>query len=176
MKKILSAAVATALIATSSFALDTDKIYGGAGVALESANGFDSGFALALTGGLPVMPAGEAGPGTLAVEGEFTYSIIPPAVGDFTFSAMTLAAYAAYTYDIDSQFYVKPRAGLVYRSYTADYSSPFGKYSDSTSEIGLAFGVGGGYKLNKKMDIYLDYTMLDGSDLTHLTAGVNYKF
>lgn len=177
MKKIISTAVVAAVIATSSLALDTSKIYGQAGLALESANSFDAGFALVLTGGLPVVKAGEVGPGTLAVEAELTYSLVPPSLGSWELTSMTLAGYAAYIYDINSQFYVKPRAGLIYRSYdfTYDGGSIYGGAGD-TSEVGIALGVGGGYKLNKNLDVYLDYTMLDGTDLTHLTAGVQYKF
>ena len=179
MKKILSTVAAAALLATSSFALDTNKMYGGASLAIESGpSGMDSGMALILNGGLPVMKAGKAGPGTVGVEGEFTYSIVPPSVEyqtgwtsttsvDYTY--MTLAAYGVYTYDINNQFFVKPRVGLIYRSVDTD---GFG----SDSEMGLAMGVQGGYKLNKQMDIVFGYNMLDGSDLTHLSAGVQYRF
>ena len=172
MKKILSVVASVALVSSASFAMDTSKLYYGAGLALESASAFDSGFALVLNAGLPLEDI-KVGPGSLAVEGEFTYSMVPPSVGSLKFSAMTLGAYAAYTYDIDSKMYVKPRAGLIYRSYTMDVPF-FG--SVSNSEIGIALGVGGGYKLNETMDVYADYTMLDGSDLTHLTAGVQFKF
>lgn len=177
MKRMITTVAAAAIMATSGQALDTSEIYGGAGLALESLSSADAGVALVLNGGLPVMEAGEVGPGTVAVEGEFTYSLVDPSWNwyhyDYDVTVMTLAGYAAYIYDIDSEFYVKPRVGLIYRSYDMDYAG-YGGFDDS--EIGLSLGVGGGYHLNSQMDIYADFTMLDGSDLTHLTAGIVYKF
>ncbi len=186
MKKILSMVAATALIATSSFALDTSKLYGGASLAIETlSSDVDSGVALILNGGLPVMEAGKAGPGTVGVEGEFTYSIVSPSyeILDSTGSwpntsvstksidltVMTLGAYGVYTYDINKQFFVKPRVGLIYRSVDVDGGG-------SDSEMGLAMGVQGGYKLDEKMDVIFGYNMLDGSDLTHLSAGIQIRF
>ncbi len=172
MKKILSTVAAAALIATSSFALDTSKLYGGAGLGLESGpSGVDSGIALILDAGLPVMEAGQAGPGTVAVEGEFTYSLSPMSYGSVDVTGMTLGAYGAYIMDINQQLFVKPRVGLVYRSLSFD-----GYSAADSSEVGLAFGVQGGFKLNEKMDIIVGYNMLDGGDWTQLSAGIQMKF
>jgi len=173
-KKITLSMLTTALMASSSFALDTSKAYGVASVALESATGYDSGFALIVGGGLPVVEAGKVGPGTIAVEAELSYSVVAPSVGQWELTAMTAGAYGAYIFDIDKQFFVKPRAGLVYRSYS--YSWNGNSSWGSTSDIGVAFGVQGGYKLNEQLDIIVGYNFIDGSDLTHLNAGVQYHF
>jgi len=175
-KKIILSLLASALVATSSFALDTSKAYAMGSVALESFSNYDSGFAIILGGGLPVLKAGEVGPGTIAVEAELTYSLVSPSVGPYEITTMTLGAYGAYIFDINKQFFVKPRAGLIYRSYSfSDTGSNWGGYGD-TSDIGVALGVQGGFKLNKQIDIIVGYNLVDGGDLTHLTAGVQYHF
>ena len=181
-KKIAFSLLTAALMASSSFALDTSKAYAMASVALESANTYDSGFAIILGGGLPVVEAGKVGPGTIAVEAELTYSLVAPSYtwGNETseWTTMSVGAYGAYIFNIDKQFFVKPRAGLVYRSYSYSWNgnTTWGGYDGSTSDIGIAFGVQGGYKLNKQLDIIVGYNLLDGSDLTHLSAGVQYHF
>ena len=169
MKKILSTVVLATVMATSSFAVDTTKLYGGASLALENADGLDMGLALVLNAGLPVVKGGEIGPGTLAVEGEFTYSLMAPSVGAAELSVMTLGAYGAYIFDIDKQLYVKPRLGLIYRSYDINYGG-------DSSEIGIALGAQAGYKLDKQLDLIVGLNLVDGTDLTHFTAGVQYRF
>ena len=181
-KKVALSLLSVALMASSSFALDTSKAYGLASVALESANGYDSGFAIILGGGLPVVEAGKVGPGAIAVEAELSYSLLSPSQSygsnKYELTAMTVAAYGAYIFDIDKQFFVKPRAGLVYRSYSYSWSgnSSWGGYDGSTSDIGIALGVQGGYKFSKQIDIIVGYNLIDGSDLTHLSAGIQYHF
>jgi len=184
LSSIVAAMVLTVTVSTAS----ENNIYAGGGLAIQSADSFDSGIALVLNGGMPIMPAGTVGPGTVAVEGEFTYSISDPEkrvrfLGrsfDASISIMTLGAYAAYIYDINEQFYVKPRAGIIYRSYDADAGNfdaqDYEVYTNSDGEFGLSFGIGAGYRLSKEIDIYVDYTMIDGSDVTHLTAGAQYHF
>lgn len=165
IKKLLVSTVALATLSTASMA-DT---YAGAGLALENLTGYDMGFALVLNGGMTFDDV-DLGPGKLAAEGEFTYSMVAPSVGTVDASLMTLGGYAAYIYNVNKELYVKPRIGLIYKS--IDY----GTWIGSVSEIGIALGVGGGYKINKKMDAYADFTLIDGSDITHLTAGVEYHF
>lgn len=179
MKRMISAVAAATMMATSGLALDTSELYGGAGLAIETASGLDAGVALVLNGGLPVVEAGEIGPGSVAVEGEFTYSMLAPSY-DYGYldhhythdlTVMTLAGYAAYVYEINEEYYVKPRIGLIFRSYELDSSYTYGG-----DGIGIALGVGGGYHLNDQMDVYVDYTRVDGGYLSHLTAGVVYRF
>ena len=181
MKKILSTVAAAAVLATSGLAsdvnFDTNKAYLSAGIAAEMMDGADTGFALVLGGGVPFM---KAGPGTLAVEGEFTYSISGPSLGDWEATIMNLGAYAAWKYDINKQFYVKPRAGLVYTSVDQDYSGPtygysVGSYSDSS--IGLSVGVAGGYVITKNWDATVAFNMnLSDYDANYLVVGAQYNF
>jgi len=170
IKKLLVSTVAAATLSTAVFA-DT---YAGAGLALENVDGLDSGFSLVLNGGKTLDDV-KVGNGSLAIEGEFSYSIVPPSYSwwrtttDVTY--MTLSGYAAYIYDINKDFYVKPRAGLTYVS-----GSVSGGGAVTSDGIKLTIGVGGGYKLNKQMNIFADLNMISFGDMTHLTAGVEYHF
>ncbi len=173
IKKLLVSTVAAATLSTAVMA-DT---YAGAGLALENYSSLDMGFALVLDGGMTFDDV-KVGPGKLAAEGELTYSIVSPSQSSFgttiDYTIMTLGAYSAYIFDINKELYVKPRIGLIYKSVDAS-GSGFGAIA-STSAIGLAFGVGGGYRLNKQMDVYADFNLVDGTDITHITAGVQYHF
>ena len=166
IKKLLISTVATATLSTAVLA-DT---YAGAGLAIESVSGLDSGFSLVLNGGKTLDDV-KIGDGTLAVEGEFSYSIISPSLNYYysyntDISYMTLGAYAAYIYDINKEFYIKPRAGLVYISEDPSWGN---------NGIDLAITFGGGYKFNKQMNIFADLNFGLGT-ITHLTAGVEYHF
>jgi len=186
MKKILSTVAAAAVLATSSFAsdvnFDANKAYLSAGVALEMVDNMDMGVALVLGGGIPFM---KAGPGTLAVEGELTYSVMAPSYDDSMYGTsfssdttfMTLGAYAGYIYDINPQMFVKPRVGLIYKSADVNVNIPgYGSGSETVSEIGLAVGVQGGYRLNKQLDLTVGLNLVDGMDIMHITGGVQYHF
>ena len=181
MKKMITSLATLALLTTSAVA-DENSFYAGAGLGLEMATDLDSGVALILMGGLPIVEKGVAGPGLIAVEGELTYSVVSPSYSytnfnssnsvDYTFT--TLAAYGVYTYDITEQLFVKGRAGLVYKSVDVSISGYNG--SGSTSEIGVAMGAQGGYKINDSLDVVGGLNLVDGTDIIHLTAGVQYHF
>ena len=180
MKKILATAATAAILATSSFAADNSP-YLIAGAGLEMLTDYDMGVALIIGGGMPLDV--KVGPGKLAVEGELTYSAMAPsysysgATVDFT--AMTLAGYAAYSFDLSKEMFIKPRLGLIYRSYDfASNYSGYGSYGGfgSYTEFGIALGVQGGYKLSKEMDLIAGLNLVDGADLIHITAGIQYHF
>lgn len=172
MKKIISTIALIATLSSTAIAHDDEigGIYIGGGVSQESPLWYDSGLAGALNVGLPLMRLGR---GVFATEAELTYSISSPSKNNIDFTATTVAGYATYIFDVAPRFYIKPRIGAVYRKYSID-GGIWG--SDSSSGSGLAYGIGGGFRLIDKTDLYIDYTMLDGSDLTHLTVGVQYQF
>ena len=158
--------------------------YLGAGLAYESAYSYDSGMALVISGGRTFENI-EAGPGKLAFESEFTFSLISPSSTyynrfnrnysiDLTY--FTLAGYAAYIYDITPDLYVKPRLGLVYTAVSV--SNTYGAYGLGAygNGLGLAVGLGAGYKLTRELNTYLDFTLLNGTGLRHLTLGVEYHY
>ena len=197
MKKLLSTAAAVALLSSSAMAmdmLDMDKAYAGAGIAMESYTGLDAGAALVLNYGVPIKDI-NVGPGKLAVETEFSYTIVSPSTSyefptgiDYTTYAvtyetfsidatlMTLGAYGAYSYDLIPNLSAKIRAGLVYKSVTVESSLGDESESISDSEIGLAYGAGLNYVINDQIDVYTDYTMIEGSDIVHYTLGAQYRF
>jgi opacity protein-like surface antigen len=95
---------------------------------------------------------------------------------------MTLAAYGAYIYNVNSEFYIKPRAGFIYKHASVDVTAKVDEYaqtwsgSGSDSEFGISFGVGAGFNVSKELAVYADWTMIDTTDINHLTVGVTYKF
>lgn len=118
MKKIVSGLAAAAVIATSGVASDVEigQPYAIVGAGLEMINNADMGIALIVGGGAPVMDLGE---GKLVAEGELTYSLMAPTVEstDIDFNVLTMGAYVGYQLDLDDGLFVKPRLGLLYRSY-----------------------------------------------------------
>jgi hypothetical protein len=183
MKKIVSGLAAAAVIATSGMAedinFDSNKAYLVAGAALEMVDEYDMGVAVVLGGGIPFMQAGE---GTLVAETELTYSVVAPSwdydfgyyggKGSVDATFMTLGAYAGWQYNLNQELFIKPRLGLIYRSVDIDVNG----YDGSDSEIGLAFGVQGGMKLSEALDVTVGLNLVDGSDIMHITGGVQYHF
>lgn len=182
MNKILSTIAATSILVTASYAADVNfdinKAYASAGLALEKPENSDVGVALVLGGGIPFMSLGG---GSVVAEAELTYSILPASYdknypyssgGDITYA--TFATYGGWKYDIDKQFYVKPRVGLIYRSIDLDAHNGVKGYSDS--EIGIALGAQGGMKLTKELDLTVGVNIVDGLDLIHLTGAIQYNF
>ncbi|MDF1880318.1 outer membrane beta-barrel protein [Sulfurimonas sp. MAG313] len=180
MNKALLSAAAIVLLNTSVFAieLNTEGAYAGGALALESIDPLDSGIAVVLTGGVPFEQDDDLGPGIFALETELTYSLISPSVdtglgGTYDLSLLTLGAYAAYIYEINEQIFVKPRLGLIYKTLNSSYG---GTTSASASEIGLALGLQGGYKLNDQIDITVGLNLVDSTNITHLTVGMQYHY
>jgi len=172
MKKIVSTIVLITTLTSTAIAHDDEigGIYIGGGISQESPLWYDSGLAVDIDVGLPLIRIGR---GVLTTEAELSYSISSPSKNGIDFTATTFAGYLTYIYDIAPRFYIKPRVGAVYKSYSID-GGIWGK--DTNSGYGLAYGIGGGFRLIDKTDLYIDYTMLDGSDLTHLTVGIQYQF
>ena len=172
MKKILSTITLIVILTSTSIAHDDEigGLYIGGGVAIESPQWYDSGLAGELNIGLPLKRLGK---GVLETEAELTHSISSPSKNNIDFTATTVAGYVTYIYDIAPRFYIKPRIGLVYRSFSIK-SDLWG--DDSSSGYGLAYGLGGGFRLIDRTDLFVNYTMLDNSDLTHLSVGLQYQF
>lgn len=180
MKKILSIVAATALVSTSvmAFEPDLDRMYYGAAVALEDTELDDSGMAAVFTAGVPVMQINDES--SVALEAEFTYTFASSEASYFGSSVeadlMTLGAYGAYNYNVSSEIFVKPRVGLIYKSMDVTASNSGFGYSASDSEIGLAFGVQAGYNISDTIAVTAGYNLVDGSDITHMTVGAQFRF
>ena len=164
------------LILTSSLSIAHDDemggVYIGGGISQESPTWYDSGLAGELNIGIPIFRVNTKS--VITTEAEVTYSIDSPSKNNIDFTATTVAGYLTYIYDIAPRFYIKPRVGVIYRSFDIDGGSLWG--DDTNSNYGFSYGVGGGFRLFEQTNLYLNYTMLDNSDLTHLSIGVEYQF
>jgi len=177
MKKILSTVAISAIFSTSIMGADFIQggYYGGFGVGFEDYSRYsntDPGMTLVLNGGKPIK---KLGPGTIGAEVEFTYTLVPLSYNyghyydhydDLDLDVMTLGGYATYTFDHSDKLYSRAKVGIVHRKYSFD-----GYYSD-TNSVGVAAGIGGGYKLNSFMKLYSDFILADGSNLMQLNFGV----
>jgi hypothetical protein len=103
--------------------------------------------------------------GSGSLEGELTLSGKDgdtPGGGDW--DVTTVAAYFAYR--TPGEFYFKGKAGF------ADQN--VGGTSAIDDETGLSFGVGGGWQIDRKASLEVEYTVYD--DLKFISVGFNTRF
>ncbi len=177
--KFLKIFILSTLFSTSIFAINLNKAYISNSFALESeSNKVESGLAIIFNAGYIIKKKGSY---NIAIEGEITYSIIPTSYPDFYQTVdstyLTLAPYGVYKYNINSKFFIKLRAGFIYKSKKQDitYTDKTTK-TDSSNKINFSYGIQGGYKLTKQFDLILSYNLLDKNNLTHVSFGVIYNF
>lgn len=162
----------TLLIIPAS-SLANDNIYVGAGLAIEGVEDAETGVALVLNVGMPIIE--DFGSGTITVEGEITHSIVEPWFDGYyaiDVTVNTLGIYGTYIFDINENVYLKPRVGLVYKSLESGYT---GEYN----EIIPAVSIGGAYKISDTIDIFTDIKVAPAGDVDmvgHLTVGAYYYF
>ncbi len=162
MKKITKSLGALALVATMGMA--QPSFYAGGGLAFESlpdAAGTDNGMGIVLRGGATLDSVLK----NFGVEAELTKSVADPKLWGADMNVLTLASYAVYNIKI-KRFYVKPRFGIILPNLGDDTNS---------RDLGFSSGIGGGFALTKKMNVYVDYTIL-GESVSNWGAGVEYKF
>ena len=167
------------------------KYYAGAGLAYETWPDYSSelgnGIALVLNGGMP-LPQVVA---NFGVEVEMSFDLSGPSYEttypswngtsfvnqtySIDYSLFTLAGYATYSYEINSDIFLRGRAGLIYKSMSVDSSYTYST-AVSSSEIGVAFGGGAYYGVTPEIDAYVDMTLVDFTDFMHFTVGAQYKF
>ncbi|HKJ87491.1 MAG TPA: outer membrane beta-barrel protein, partial [Gammaproteobacteria bacterium] len=82
----------------------------------------------------------------------------------------TLGAYGAYTLPVD-RFRLHARLGLVYE--TIDVSH--GKWTGSDSDTNLSWGFGGGYQVDDRLEVTLEYTRIE-EHIDHLGVTGVYAF
>ena len=193
MKKLATALLTTAALTSAMMAAEGMSFYGGGGLAIEAVPDDDTlsmGTAIVLRGGmnLPMVLEG------FGAEVELTKSVINPEyewtnysnVWPFApytttkdVSVLTLAAYAVYTIELGDKFYVKPRFGIILPNLGDSNSDVWGAGSSggwvNSRDITFSSGIGGGFKVMKNMNIYVDYTVL-GENVTNYGAGVEYHF
>lgn len=162
MKKTLISFISMLTISTYISAMD--DFYVGGGLALQDADGLDVGSALVVKGGA-LLKNIDIKVGTLGVEGEITQTVIgmsPNIGGDVRYTI--LGGYATYVYDLNSDFFAKARAGVV-------YYNPNRSYKDDGIEPSVS--AGGGYNFNRDLSFYAEVTRVD--ELTNLSVGATYK-
>lgn len=140
---------------------------------ISDVDGYDEGFAAIGTLGRPVPSVHK----NFSLEGEFTTTIVDPdtvvAGTGVEVSYFTLGAYGVYTHPVNNYLNLRGRAGLVY--YDTDVSTSGAGIRASDDGIDPSFGFGVTYNLNKKMDLIAEYTIVE-SDISHLSAGIQYRF
>lgn len=154
-----------------------------ASMALDCPGGFSCGSALNIGGyvGMQVLDlrrSGAAIPGTIAVEGELTTTVIKgkmdytvPFFGTTTgtkWGVTTLGGYGVYRSPDANNIYFKGKLGLVYSNFSV---STFGGTSWGTS-TDISWGIGAGYKLTQRNAVELELTMIN--DLTVLSLGYTF--
>jgi hypothetical protein len=147
MKKI---AVILAAMLLSSPLLAQEQhsdYYASAGIGVEAMpEDYDGGIGLSVKGGMKldqVLPH-------FGAEAELTTSLVSPqnpAGNDI--NVFTLGAYATYTIVIpNSSVSVRPKFGLIFPNLSDDINS---------RDIAVSSGLAGLFKLNKQMDLYVEY-------------------
>ena len=106
---------------------------------------------------------------SFAVEGEFSTSSSDGDVAGFgSWSLDTYAVYAAGRWG--SKAYLKGKAGFVHEK--IDITGGIGI---AGSDTGLSLGLGAGYHFSDKVNVELEYTIID-EDIDFFSLGVNYTF
>jgi hypothetical protein len=125
-----------------------------------------------------------------SIEGELSFTIDDPSVShkqvafgttyeeSLEASYYTLAGYGVYTLPVSQSVGIYGRAGLLYEDVTVEYCDNYylnGCVEDSENDLGFSFGIGTNIALTKTMDLTANYTAVE-SDISHLSAGVQFRF
>ncbi len=171
--RALKIILSTLLIASTANVYAQDGNYMNLQLGISDVDGFDTGFVAIGTYGMHLPKVHE----NFSVEGEITNTIDDPntTVGGTSvdISYYTLGAYAVYAFPVSDSIKLRGRAGLLY--YDASVSATGAGIKASDDGIELTFGIGATFNLNKKMDIIAEYTHIE-SDISHLSAGIQYHF
>ena len=173
MKKTSSLMFALAFLGFSATASAEPGDYVNAQLAIADVDGFSDGTAIVATYGIPMPHIDKH----FSTEAEFTTTLTDPDTSvagiNVDASYFTLAGYAVYTYPVNEKFDLRGRAGLLYEDVDVSASAVGVKASDD--DFGLSFGFGVTYDIGKRMNVIAEYTVIE-SDITHLSAGIQYTF
>ncbi|MFO7594109.1 MAG: outer membrane beta-barrel protein [Pseudomonadota bacterium] len=154
--------------------------YAKAQLAISDVDGFGNGLALVGTYGMKLPQVHQ----NFSVEGELTTTIVNPDTSVFGHSLeasyYSLGAYAVYTHPINQQVELYGRGGLLYLHTSIDYYTVdwFGRAqveSSSDNDIEPTIGFGTNISFMEGFDFTAGATIIS-SDITHLGAGVQFKF
>lgn len=165
--KTLKALTAASLLAMTGASYAEPGDYVNLQLGISDVDGFSNGLAVIGTIGRPVPNVHE----NFSVEGEFSATILSPDTPTVDASYFTLGAYGVYSYPLDQYTALRGRAGMVYSD--SDFSGA--GFSGSHGGFEISVGIGATYNLNRQMDLIAEYTIVE-SDITHLSAGIQYHF
>lgn len=92
--------------------------------------------------------------------------------------AKTYGAYGTYRYTFpNTALYAKAKLGIAKTEVEGDYNVGAFRVSDSTSDTGIAGGLGLGYAVTPNMGVEAEYAMMDSDvDAKLITVGAHLKF
>ncbi|MGC2519549.1 MAG: outer membrane beta-barrel protein [Burkholderiales bacterium] len=179
---VVLVAVLSSVVCGATYAADTEPYFGLKGGFLTSdSSGFGDALNIGGFAGANVVDLrGHSIPGTISVEGELTLPLVKgdvnstfPGSGNFVgkWNAWTLGGFGVYRGLESNNFYFKGKAGFVHSNTTV--SAPgFPGNSGAGSSTDFAFGVGGGYRFNRRNSIEVEVTIMDR--LTFMSAGYTF--
>lgn len=158
MKKTL---VGMALLSSLCMA---QEAHVGAGLGILAVpDGADAGIGLTLKGGVALDSVLQG----MGLQVELNKSLIDPEYGPFDQDVTTLGAYTTYEIPLpNSQMALRPRFGVILPNLGDDVDS---------RDFILSSGFGAIYKVDAKMNLYVDYTVL-GDSVNNYSAGLEIKF
>ena len=144
------------------------------GIMSNDAQFADNALNIGVYGGYNLLGEGARTPknlggGTLSVEGDFTVTAIKGDAGIYgDWNIMTLAAYAAYRFPLQNNFYLKGKAGARWIDIDTDLPVRW-----NGTDTGGTFGIGAGVKLNSGT-LEAELTIIE-NDITFLSLGYFFK-
>jgi len=162
MKKSVLSLFVTVVLSISAFS--NDDVYLGAGLGIQDASAYDTGFSIVLNGGASIDNI-KVEKGYFGLEGEFTHSLLKPSSGNTEVAFTSVAGYLAYYVDVNEDVYAKSKLGLAY--VTTDSNS---NYDGIRPSLGAAIG----FNMEKNISFYTEYTILS-SIVSNLTFGIRFK-
>lgn len=171
--KTLSTLTAVAMLAMTSASQAEPGDYLNLQLGISDVDGFDEGLVAIGTFGRPVPNVHK----NFSVEGEITTTIADPdttiAGTAVEVSYFTLGGYGVYSHPVGQYMTLRGRAGLIYYDTDVSIAGPGVVGSDDGFDLSVGFGIT--YDLNQKMDLIAEYTIIE-SDISHLSAGIQYHF
>lgn len=171
--KTLKTLCAIALLAASGTSQAEPGDYMNLQLGIADVDGFDEGLVAIGTLGRPLPNINK----NFSVEGEFSTTILDPdttiAGNSIEVSYFTLGGYGVYTLPLNQYMNLRGRAGIIYYDTDVSVNGPGYRGSDDGFELSVGFGMT--YDINKKMDFIAEYTIIE-SDISHLSAGIHYRF
>lgn len=171
MKSVSRIIIGILVLAGISTCAVAQERYFNAGIGIADVDGFDDGLVVIGGYGARIPEVSK----NFFVEGEVTATLSDPDAPAGDLSYYTFAGYGTYALPVSQAVDLRGRAGLLY--YDADVSGSTGGtgFSEDDDGLELSYGIGVTVEVNTQVEVLVDYTQIE-SDITHLSAGVQYNF